>query len=735
MRSTSGRLILTFTLAVSIFGSQVLVFAQTKIGYPDLSQSQGGTGAKGGNETKLSSDLRILSDQYSDERQGSKGGDSGFGFSDDELKQMYGISAEEASPMVGLAVTVSSVSDVAALRSNGMKVYLVQGNVVYGQAPVSSLGKLAAERRVLKIASTKSAKIPEVPKSGTVPNIVSDFEAAGGKSARGTAATPLANEFAKGTLTGKGVIVGVIDTGIDFRHPDFINPDGTSRILAIWDLYDESFRTSAGKIGTAPPSLTAGGDPLFGTVYTNAQINAALKGSGTVNTVDNNGHGTAVAGTAAGNGRASTAVNIGVAPEADLVIVKACDCGGFTENWVYGAAWITQFAKNLKRPLVVNGSFGGHYSAHDGKDPEEVFLNGLTGKGIPGVLFTMSAGNEGYSNMHATGRFGPKRAGQQDIQSSPISVTINAERTMSAGSMILGFFDARDDWGVAVVPSAMSNLKDKAGNPLTFWLIKSEGEVKYITRQGVQVPDDFGELTTTINRSSSLGTTTDMLALPLPAGTYDVYGFSTSEKVLSGNFDFYAPNNRVVDFGRGTTKTGMVGTPGNAANVITVGAYNFRKNWTNLGGTETVFGFDLGEISDYSSPGGRRRDGVVKPDIAGPATYTISPLSSAAGPDSQSCDGGNMGAGLGEKYVTPEGKYIAWSGTSASSPFTAGVVALMLQKNPTLDAEQVRQILIKTAKKGGIIGGVPNPAWGYGMLDPAAALTATPVAVKKAPVR
>jgi minor extracellular serine protease Vpr len=728
MKSNLGRLTIALIVALSIFGTQFPILAQTRIDYPDLTQARG-SGSKSGSSSKLSSDLRILSDQYSGAK-GSKGGDSGFGFTADELKQMYGISADDDSPVVGLAVTVSSAADVAALKRSGMKIYIRKGNIVYGQAPVSQLGSLASERAVVKIASTKSAKIPEIPKSGSVPNIVSDFEAAGAKGARGATAQPLANEFAKGTLTGKGVIVGVIDTGIDFRHPDFIRPDGTSRILAIWDLYDESFDASGGKIGTAPPRLTEGGDPLFGTVYTNAQINAALKGTGTVNTVDNVGHGTAVAGTAAGNGRASTPANAGVAPEADLIIVKACDCDRFTSNWVYGAEWIDQFAKSLKRPVVVNGSFGGHWSAHDGKDPEETFLNGLTGKGIPGVLYTMSAGNEGYSNMHAAGRFGPKRPGQQDIQSSPISVTISAERTMSAGAMLLGFFDARDDWAAAVVPSSMSNLKDKAGNPLVLYLVKSEGEIKYITRQGVEVPDDFDQITNAINSYSSLGATTDMLALPLPAGTYDIYGFATSAKVLSGNFDFYAPNDRVVDFGRGTTKTGMVGSPGNAANVITVGAYNFRKNWTNLSGTETVFGFDIGEISDYSSPGGRRRDGVVKPDIAAPATYTISPLSADA--DSDACGGGSMGA-AGASYVMHDGKYIAWQGTSASAPFAAGVVALMLQKNPTLDAEQVRQILIKTAKKGGVIGGVPNPSWGYGMLDPAAALKATPAAVRKRP--
>jgi subtilisin family serine protease len=86
-----------------------------------------------------------------------------------------------------------------------------------------------------------------------------------------------------------------------------------------------------------------------------------------------------------------------------------------------------------------------------------------------------------------------------------------------------------------------------------------------------------------------------------------------------------------------------------------------------------------------------------------------------------------MAASLGKSFVTADGTHIAWNGTSASSPFTAGVIALMLQKNPMLDAEEVRQILIKTAKKGGSVGAVPNPQWGYGMLDAAAALLATPL--------
>jgi len=699
--------------------------------YPDLSHAVS-VGSKGGSEVgKLSSELRMLSDQFSSGGGGSKGGGSTSLFTAEDLKEVFGITADDGDPSVGVAITVSSPAEIAELQKMGLTVYMVKDKVVYGNVKVADLADIASETAVISIASTKSPRVPERPK-GEDPSLIPDFDAS---SAKSTAAGPLLHEFPKGTLNGKGVIVGVIDTGIDFRHPDFIRADGTSRIIAIWDLYDNSFATSAGKVGTTTPMLAGGTSRLPGTIYTNAQINAALKNTGTVNTGDNYGHGTAVAGTAAGNGRASNGLNMGVAPEADLIIVKAADCGGFSKNWVYGAEWMTVMAKSLKRPLVVNGSFGGQYSAHDGKEAEEQLLNKLTGKGIPGTIFTISAGNEGYSSFHATGKFGPKTPGMMNVQTSPISVNITAERTKGAGTYLHGYFDSRDDWGLAIIPSASSNLRDKAGKPMKFWLVKSGIEIKYILPTGVVPPDDFPATIAQVVRYSTLGPTTDKLYIPLPVGSYDLYAFSNSAKVSSGNVDFYAPNVRVADFGRGGTKSGMVGSPGNANNVITVGAYNFRKNWTNMTGTETMYSFDVGEISEYSSPGGRRRDGVVKPDIAAPATYTISPLSSATGPTSTACDGNNMGAGS-QKFITPDGKYIAWEGTSASSPYAAGVVALMLQKNPTLDAEQVRAIITKSAKSGGVIGGVPNAAWGYGMLDPAAAIRATPApAAVKAPVK
>lgn len=751
------KIVTSVTLLIALNITPLSVFAQDeqKPPFPDLSKGRG-RGIRGAIPTdKLTPELRQLYAQFGQGSRGNSNSDANavkFEFSERDLREIFGITnAKSGNPSVAVAVTVNNPVVISAINAIGMRLFMRMGNTLHGEVPVMALERIAEEKDVVKIAATKSAKTPELPTQNETPSFLEMGVSRGNGVERGarpntaaatTATAPLANEFNKAGMTGKGIIVGVIDSGIDWRHKDFINPDGTTRILAIWDMFDDSFQTSGGKIGSAPPQLDPQGKSLFGTIYTREQINAALKGTGTVNTKDLNGHGTAVAGTAAGNGNGAVAPVtaqsvVGVAPEADLIVVRASECGSFAPVHIFGAAWMVQTAQTLKRPIVVNQSFGGHFSAHDGTEPEEQFLNQLTGKGKPGVIFTVSAGNEGRYSMHAANRFGAKRAGQADSFSSAITVNMPAERA-GKGTVILGVFDTRDEWGVAFRPVGATALLDQNKQPLTVYVFKTGGELKYAVNQGQTPPAGFDELMLGTIRNSLIGTKKDVLQLGLPAGEYRLWGFGATERVTSGEFSLYAPSYWAAEFGMGTAKSGMVGSPGNAANAITVGAYNFRNTWANNEGGMTAYNFALGEISDYSSPGGKRKaDGVVKPDIAAPATYTLSSLSRDAAPGSAACNGASMGASMGKKFVTADGNYIAWNGTSASSPFTAGVIALMLQKNPNLDAEQVRQILIKTARKDAAVGAVPNPAWGYGMIDPAAALAATPAvtAARPAPAK
>lgn len=701
----------------------------TRPQYPDLTKGRGkrrGVEAK----EKLSPELNILFDQFDG---AGAGGRRRFGFGETHLRELFNLTGDTRSnPYVAVTVRVSDPAQIVELKRHRARIYLKTGNVVFADVPVRSLERLAGEKFVTSIAATKAARVPTFP-SAVRPLSFEGLRGLGaGGGAPGAVALNSAARDVGGGLTGKGVIVGVVDTGIDWRHEDFIRPDGATRILYLWDMTDDSFETSGGKVGTRPPVLQDGGDPGPGTLYTNEQINDALRGRGAVNSLDNFGHGTAVAGTAAGNGRATanrvpTGTHRGVAPEADLIIVKAGDCGGFDATYPLGTYWVAQVAKQRRQPVVINHSLGGHFSAHDGSEPAERLMNQVSGAGQPGVALTVAAGNEGRFSLHGSGRFGPRREGQADIDGSPLEVAVSPLRA-NRHTWLNGYFDKRDDWGL-VVRGSGTFLVDHLGRPSNLFVYKVGGEVKVQLQEGVKEPDYFDELADLIldkTRLAGPDEKVDRLWVPLPPGNYLVWGFGPTANVRSGSFDLYTPFYTEGSFTIGAAKQMMVGSPGNAANVITVGAYDFRAAWENQQGGRTIYNLPLDAISDFSSPGGSLAAGVFKPEIAAPARYTLSSMSSAADPDSPACGGSNMGASAGWAAVTRDGKHIAWSGTSAAAPYAAGVVALMFQKNPNLNAAQVKEILIRTAKRGGFVGAVPNAEWGYGKLNPSAALTATP---------
>jgi len=184
---------------------------------------------------------------------------------------------------------------------------------------------------------------------------------------------------------GNGVLLAIFDSGIDWRHEDFIDNFGKSRILYLWDVTDDA--------GPHP----AGFD--YGSEYKQAQINDEIDGSpiGLVREQDTNGHGTHVAGIAGGDGSATghgypEKRYIGMAPQADLIIVKGGDDGFTTVNQINGTAYIMAKADQLKRPVVINFSLGGHAGAHDGTDLHEQAMDAAVG---PGKAIVVAASNDG----------------------------------------------------------------------------------------------------------------------------------------------------------------------------------------------------------------------------------------------------------------------------------------------------------------------------------------------------
>ncbi len=179
-----------------------------------------------------------------------------------------------------------------------------------------------------------------------------------------------------GDLSGKGVIVAVVDTGIDFRHPDFVTYDGdgkpTSRLLAYWDTASDAYANDVG--GKAPVSYPNGAS--VGTLYSRDDLTRELRAAKPrIHVWDINGHGTACASVAAGNGNAREGKRYaGVAPQADLMAVRIQDSGpGLENSYLLNAicGWIDELAKKEGKPVVLSCSFGGHGGGHDGYRVDE----------------------------------------------------------------------------------------------------------------------------------------------------------------------------------------------------------------------------------------------------------------------------------------------------------------------------------------------------------------------------
>ena len=204
-------------------------------------------------------------------------------------------------------------------------------------------------------------------------------------------------------LTGKGILISVIDSGIDYAHPDFCNPDKTTRLVALWDqtiLADPS----AGRFAPAGYSQ--------GTLFSPEQINAALQADTfeqrmeLVPSTDVTGHGTHVAGIAAGNGRASGGLYRGVAPESSLLAVKlgSPDPKGFpnTIELMQAVDFSVRYALEHTVPLVINLSFGNTYGSHSGTSLLETYLDYVSNLGRINIV--VGSGNEGNNGGHASAR-------------------------------------------------------------------------------------------------------------------------------------------------------------------------------------------------------------------------------------------------------------------------------------------------------------------------------------------
>lgn len=480
-----------------------------------------------------------------------------------------------------------------------------------------------------------------------------------------------------GNLKGKNSIVAIIDTGLDFRHPDFIKYDAagqpTSRLLYLWDPTHE-YRPG---IGMEAPFKYPNGASI-GTVYTRDQLTAELRaGRRSIPATDRNGHGTACASVAAGNGNADfmsasgfkRKETIGVAPEADIIGIGMGP--DLSHSYILNAAaeWLDKVAGD--RPLVVSGSFGSHGWGHDGQTIEERQLDFRFSPNRPGRTIVLAAGNEGTAPIHSAVNIGPRESSKWMV------------------------------WNAVV---------DKA--PLSIYF--SDSNVSDI---GVELPD--GSAYRLPEDALVLNPFSNQISLkfPVPQGVAAMRLFTTSGRRVAANA--YFSDESIGFFGpESASYSGLVGSPGTMRNSITVGSYDWNDSFHMEGRPVTLpgacrkedgsfFTMEISNISCYSSPG-PTRDGRTKPETASPGQWYPS---SAAKIDGSPVEG---------LLVDSTGNYMAMNGTSAATPYTAGVIALMFEKKPTLTTAEIKNLFRLNASKDPFTGNPPTNYYGGGKLDAAA---------------
>lgn len=453
-------------------------------------------------------------------------------------------------------------------------------------------------------------------------------------------------------LTGEGVIIGIIDSGIDYTHPDFIEENGDSRILYMWD------QTTTDEKNFPPKGFTNGSE------YTNEEINNALKSSNPyeiVPEVDIVGHGTAVAGIAAGNGRSSNGRNMGIAPKASLIVVKLGEKGypsfARTTEFMRALKYIIDKATMLKMPVTINISYGTNDGPHNGKSLFETFIDDMAEMWKTSIV--VASGNEGDAAHHYEGK-------------------INTGEMQEVTFFYAGAF-----------PSFYVTLWKNFVDSFTVELVlpggQSTGEILYqdltraykiadisilVTYGEPQFYNSFQEVFFQINSSS--GTP--------PVGIFTIR--IRANQIVDGKYNIYLPTieevSRETAFTFPSADTTLT-LPSTAQNVITVGGYDSSR----------------GIISNFSGRGYTINIVYTKPDLVAPSVGIVTTKSG--------------------------GGYTTFSGTSVAAPFVTGAAALMMQwgiiqlNDPFLYGERIKAYLKSGASRFSIMT-YPNNSWGYGSL-------------------
>lgn len=459
-------------------------------------------------------------------------------------------------------------------------------------------------------------------------------------------------------LIGKGVLIGIVDSGIDYENPDFRNADRTTRILALWDQTLQN--------GKPPQGYH------IGTEFTSEQINEALRMEvreeryRIVPSRDTSGHGTAVAGIAAGNGRGSKNGKYrGAAPEAGLLIVKMGGAGetGFprTTQLMRGVDYIVRKAEELKKPVAINISFGNTYGSHDGTSLLERYLNTVSERWKN--VICVGSGNEGTTAGHAAGEYrkGMMTEVQLAVQQREKSFSLQIWKSYV------------DEVAITIVdPSGnhSGRLEEKEGTQRI-----QIGETELLVYYGEPKPYSIRQ---------------EIYISFLPRNEFVTAGVWKIQmmpgQVVDKLWQMWLPVQNALNIGTAFLKPDSSTTltiPSTASLVITVAAYN-------------ALTFSYADFSGRGPTQIYEGENANKPDLAAPGVRVMAPVAG--------------------------GGYAEFTGTSFATPFVTGSAALLMEwgivkgNDPYLYGEKVKAYLRRGARQIPGYERWPNGKLGYGRL-------------------
>jgi subtilisin family serine protease len=477
-------------------------------------------------------------------------------------------------------------------------------------------------------------------------------------------------------INGEGVLVGTVDTGIDFDHGDFKDASGHTRLAGLWDQISET--------GPSPPAFG------YGRLWSRAEIDA-----GVCTATDGSGHGTGVMGVAAGDGSQYGGgypyVHVGMAPKADLAVVKTT----LTDTGIIdGVQWIFDLATERGQSAVVNLSAGTQAGPHDGTSQIEGLLSQMSG---PGRIVVKSAGNDRGSELHAETYIGAGGSQIIDFYVPNVSAfnrIITIEGYYSSAANLTLIVDPQFGVGqVAAVPRGTRNAPWPGVDTPWGWLYIENG----LSQSGTGDHRIYLEIRA-FYEDTPVGlwkmTFLSMNAFP---AQLDMWRTSVGGPEQS-------------EFRQGLTDRMLISEPGNAEQVITAGAWVTRRYWTGCNGVTSDFSsMPVGSLATFSSPG-PTRDGRSKPDLAAPGSAIVTTVSTdyvrnCPLPPNETV------------YFEDDLNHIADYGTSLAAPHVAGVVALLLQRFGPLTPDQIKSYLFAHARTDAFTGATWNPDWGWGKLD------------------